>query len=1104
VVDLSLTLEDDELRRRYGSATLERARDYVRRGMVLAVSHTLDGDGDLDIRGTVAGSTEAPYSVVVAAGQEGGGVWVRARCSCPVGDSCKHALALLLTVRAEQERELRAGGGSRRWERRLSSLIDELDTGAERAVRAAKPLALSVELNRATTPGPRAWLPQDARPRRGSLRVRPLQRGARDNWVRSGVGWDVLPHAGTRRGGHDPAQVAALSEMLASYRAAARATYFGSETHLTLGSFGPSLWRLLERLEQVGVPLVPGSGLLDVSVSPEPVALRLDVNSGEGHDTHLALGAEVAGEWYGAGAIDVLGDGGHGVVLWSPGVADGWAVTLAPLVRPVGPEVRRLLQEAETFVVPADDRDDLLADYLPRLQRHVPVVSSDGSVDLPEPAAPRLALTVTWVAADEVRIAWSWRYRAGGDDRVYALDETRGLRGFRQPAEEQALLDALELDEEATYHLCDAHRREHGLVPEKTFRGGGAVVFATDLLPVLERQVEVTEVGGRPDYREASGAPVVHFASRAPEGEDDGRTDWLDLEVVISVDGQFLALATLLEALTRGHPRVVMRSGLHVAVDRPEFAHLAALVRAAGELRDQPDDAVRVGHHDLGLWDELAEVGIVDAQAEEWVRKARALRDVGTLPEVATPVGLKAELRSYQRDGFRWLATLWQAGLGGILADDMGLGKTLQTLALVAHARAEGAGPFLVVAPTSVVSTWAHEAATFTPDLEVRTVTESQARRGTSVRELVAGADLVITSYTLYRLEADAYVRESWGGLVLDEAQTVKNHQGKTYQSIRRLDVPFRLALTGTPMENRLMELWSLLSIVAPGLYPWPARFTETVAVPVERLGDAEVLAGFRRRIRPFLLRRTKDLVAADLPEKQEQVLEVTLTPKHRTIYETHLQRERQTVLGLVADDFDKHRIAIFRSLTRLRQLSLDAALLDEQYDAVGSAKTDVLVDHLAELVAEGHRALVFSQFTSFLGRVRERLTREGIATAYLDGSTRNRGDVVAGFKAGEAPVFLISLKAGGVGLTLTEADYVFVLDPWWNPAVEAQAVDRAHRIGQHRPVMVYRLVATDTVEEKVMELKARKAALFAQVMDGDGAMSRGFDADDVRALFGD
>jgi len=758
-------------------------------------------------------------------------------------------------------------------------------------------------------------------------------------------------------------------------------------------------------------------------------------------------------------------------------------------------------------VVPGTDRDTLLTDYLPRIQRHVPVVSSDDSVPVPQLPEPRLALTIGWGAVDQVTLTWSWRYRVGEDDRIYTVGETRGLRSLRSADLETELLQRLdaELTDEQVHRLYDSHRRDRGLVAVQTLRGSTVISLVEDVLPGLEKigWLEIEELGTRPDFREASGAPVVRFGVRSDqEGAEEARTDWLDLEVEISVDGHFLALAHVLEAMTRGMDRVIMRNGVHVRVDRPEFRQLAELVDAAGELHEAPRDGVRVSKSDLGLWDELAEVGVVDEQAQEWVRSARALLSTEA-PTDLEPVGVDAELRHYQRDGFRWLAQLWSAGLGGILADDMGLGKTLQTLALVSHARSKGSAPFLVVAPTSVVSTWAHEARTFTPGLRVASVTESHSRRGTSVASLFEQADLVITSYTLYRLEVDSYTALTWGGLVLDEAQTVKNHTGKTYQCVRRLDVPFRLALTGTPMENRLMELWSLLSIVAPGLYPYPQRFVELVANPVERLGDAAALARFRRRIRPFLLRRTKELVASDLPPKQEQLLEVRLTPRHRKIYETHLQRERQTVLGLV-EDFDRHRMAIFRSLTRLRQLSLDAALVDDDYAGVASAKLDVLVDHVRELVAEGHRALVFSSFTSFLRRVQARLDREGIASSYLDGSTRRRADVVEEFRSGGAGVFLISLKAGGVGLTLTEADYVFVLDPWWNPAVEAQAVDRAHRIGQRRPVMVYRLVATGTVEEKVMELKARKAALFEQVVEGGGAASGALGADDVRALLAD
>jgi SNF2 family DNA or RNA helicase len=368
--------------------------------------------------------------------------------------------------------------------------------------------------------------------------------------------------------------------------------------------------------------------------------------------------------------------------------------------------------------------------------------------------------------------------------------------------------------------------------------------------------------------------------------------------------------------------------------------------------------------------------------------------------------------------------------------------------------------------------------------------------------EQVKGAHLVVTSYALFRIDFDAYAAVAWSGLVLDEAQIVKNHQAKTYQCVRRLEAPFKLAITGTPLENNLMDLWSLLSIVAPGLFPSPQRFAELYRKPIERGTGPELLGRLRRRIRPLMLRRTKEQVAAELPPKQEQVLEVALQPRHHKIYQTHLQRERQKVLGLIGD-MDRNRFAIFRSLTLLRQLSLAPSLVDAGYSNVRSSKVDAFYGQLDEVVRGGHRSLVFSQFTGFLRLVRERLDAEGIGYCYLDGRTRKRAEQVDAFKRGDAPVFLISLKAGGFGLNLTEADYCFVLDPWWNPAVEAQAVDRAHRIGQDKTVMVYRLVALDTIEEKVMELKARKQDLFDKVMDDDALLSAPLTADDVKGLLG-
>ena len=332
---------------------------------------------------------------------------------------------------------------------------------------------------------------------------------------------------------------------------------------------------------------------------------------------------------------------------------------------------------------------------------------------------------------------------------------------------------------------------------------------------------------------------------------------------------------------------------------------------------------------------------------------------------------------------------------------------------------------------------------------------------------------------------------------------------------------PFKLAITGTPLENSLTDLQALFAVVAPGLFPSAPKFYRQYVRPIEQpmtgiasgvgAGTApevaarvrtDRLAQLRRRIGPFLLRRTKEQVAADLPDKQEQVLRVDLSPEHRNLYDMHLQRERRKVLRLLDDEDRRSSFIVFRSLTLLRLLALDASLLGAEHDDVPSAKLDLLLDQLVDVAAESHRALVFSQFTGYLRKVAHRLDTAGIANAYLDGSTRQRQRVIDDFRSGSAPVFLISLKAGGFGLNLTEADYVFLLDPWWNPAAERQAVDRAHRIGQHRPVMVYRLVAADTIEEKVMALRDRKVGLFDAVVD-DESLGRVLTETDVRELLG-
>jgi SNF2 family DNA or RNA helicase len=398
------------------------------------------------------------------------------------------------------------------------------------------------------------------------------------------------------------------------------------------------------------------------------------------------------------------------------------------------------------------------------------------------------------------------------------------------------------------------------------------------------------------------------------------------------------------------------------------------------------------------------------------------------------------------------------------------------------------------------VSTWASEAARFAPGLKVVAVTQTTAKSRIPLEELLGGAGMVVTSYALFRLDFDHYEALSWAGLLLDEAQFVKNPASHVYQRARRLSAPWKLAMTGTPLENSLAELWALTSITSPGLFARLERFSAAYRVPIERNSDQARLDALRRRIKPIMLRRTKSQVLAELPDKQEQILEIDLDPRHRRLYDTWLTRERQKVLGLLGD-LEANRFEIFRSLTLLRQAALDVSLVDPDHKAVPSAKLETLSEMLLEAVADGHRVLVFSQFTRFLRSAQQRIESAGIATCYLDGRTRKRAEVIEGFRAGKAPVFLISLKAGGFGLNLTEADHCILLDPWWNPATESQAVDRVHRIGQTRKVMVYRYVARDTIEDKVMALKARKADLFVGVMDSGGFESTSLSAGDIASL---
>ena len=1078
-----MLLGNEAIRQMVGSEAFARALVYARSEHVLDVA--LDEEA-LTVSGRVKGTHRDDYEVTVslAPSRSGATTVYRGQCSCPVALDCKHAAAVLIVARHSAEVRRRAERPE--WEKALSRL---LAAPPVEPAAAAAPLALEFEVER--IPAYRGYAG------RQDLRIRPARQGRSGGWVRSGISWEDLDFvASSYRPEH--------RELLLQFRAAAGAgaRYALPRTPwLSLGTVTSAFWSLLDQADAMGLALLSAKPIAGPVRSTEPARVTLD--SRRAGAAGLLVGPQVlwAGRRLELPSVGVLGEPAHGVFTITTDADGREELVVARLETMLSRELRQLVVDARPLVVPAADEERFLTDFVPALRGKVTLTSSDSSVALPAQVRPAPGLTVTFLPGHRVELDWLARYVRSAGVVTFPLAEPAARTAGRDEVAEAELLRSLPLPWSDVPELGTPTRPRTRTV----LAGSAALRFVDEVVPALEGAGVVVVLAGEVlDYRRTAAEPTVAVSAR----ERDGSSDWFDLHIDVSLEGEPVPFDHLFVALTRDEEFLVLDTGVYFPLDRPELHRLRDLIAESKALQDTESDVLQISRSQASLWEDLVELGAVIEQSARWSRAVRGLAGQEDVEPVEVPDTFQAQLRPYQVAGYRWLHHLWSNGLGGILADDMGLGKTLQALALICSARASGrietSEPFLVVAPTSVVSNWQREAATFAPSLRVVCITESEAKRGRgrgrALSELVGDADVVVTSYALLRIDADAWAERSWGGLILDEAQFVKNHRAKTYAGARRIGTPFTLAITGTPVENNLMDLWSLLSLTAPGLFPQPERFTEYYRRPIERGGDQARLDQLRRRIRPLVLRRTKDSVAPELPAKQEQVVDVVLAPRHLRIYQTHLQRERQKVLGLI-EDVDANRFTILSSLTLLRQLSLDAALVDPAHAGVPSAKTELLVSDLTELVAEGHRALVFSQFTSFLGRVRQRLDEAGLAYAYLDGSTRNRARVVQRFRDGEAPIFLISLKAGGFGLNLTEADYCFLLDPWWNPAAEAQAVDRTHRIGQTKPVMVYRMVAQDTIEEKVMELKGRKEQLVDSVLGDDSLASATLNADDIRAL---
>jgi superfamily II DNA or RNA helicase len=737
---------------------------------------------------------------------------------------------------------------------------------------------------------------------------------------------------------------------------------------------------------------------------------------------------------------------------------DGFAVQLAPdarleqsfangvalcggALRPLGDPHLTLRERAELGagrLYPPEAAGRLVSELIPELRARIPVEVHTSRLPREELARPRLRARVSR-QGDELRVAAELVY---GDPPVARIEDGRLVAlgpavPRRSESAEAALVARLE--------------RELGLAP-----GAERTLPAQEAIEYRERLERFSgEVVGR-----------AHEAFRlTPElvAELRGGSDRLELSFS-SPGGKRVDPARVLRAWAESESLVPLSGGGFAPLPLEWLAkhgrRVADLLAARADSGALPASVLP----DLArLYADLGE------PPPPGFERLRALVDrLDSLPEPALPGDLHAELRGYQREGVRWLDFLRTAGLGGLLADDMGLGKTLQALCAVS-------GRTLVVAPTSVLFGWAEQARRFRPSL--RTSLYHGPKRA-----LDPSADLTLTSYALLRLDAEALSAVLWDTVVLDEAQAIKNPDSQVARAAFALPGAFRVTLTGTPVENRLDELWSQLHFSNPGLLGSLADFRERYARPITA-GEPGAAAHLRARIAPFVLRRLKADVARELPPRTEAVLHCELDAEERAVYDAvRAASQREIVERLAAGGNVMEALEL---LLRLRQAACHRALVPGQH-ADRSTKLAVLRESLEEAVAEGHKALVFSQWTSFLDLVEPELRRAEIGFTRLDGSTVDRAGVVTEFQSPSGPpVLLLSLRAGGVGLNLTAADHVFLLDPWWNPAVEEQAADRAHRIGQDRPVSVYRLVARDTVEERILALQERKRELAEAALTG-------------------
>ncbi|WP_250627556.1 DEAD/DEAH box helicase [Pinirhizobacter soli] len=713
----------------------------------------------------------------------------------------------------------------------------------------------------------------------------------------------------------------------------------------------------------------------------------------------------------------------------------------------------------------------------------------------------------------------------GGEPLVRRVRSGSLVEITRRRAEELASMEHLEaaglnpaVDTEGLpWDMADTLPDDAWLFPGKGYAGALEVNTPARWLALRARlEADGFHIEYAPSFPfEVLEGPVRWYGKAAEDDADHA----FDLEIGIEVEGKRVNLLPAVAQALAEH-QFSLSPGASEADDAVWYApvddrrrvpvrlkDLRGLLAPLAEYLERPKQSLHLPRVQAGRLEELA-LALPAGGSFEAPERLRGftqrLRDAGERASDAVPEALQAELRPYQREGLRWLNALAEAEVGGVLADDMGLGKTLQLIAHLLSLKESGSltSPALIVVPTSLIPNWIAETARFAPSLSLLALHGPQRAEGFAQ---LGTFDIVLTSYALLPRDVAALKKQPFALVVLDEAQQVKNPRTQARRALLSLQAPRCLCLTGTPLENHLGELWSQIDLAVPGLLGDEGAFRRHYRGPIEKQHDLEVQERLNRRIAPFILRRTKAQVASELPAKTEITRRVVFEGRQRELYESLRLSLSEELRDVIAQRGIAHSgIVVLDALLKLRQVCCDPRLvkLEAARGVRESAKFELLMDMLPNLLAEGRRVLLFSQFTEMLKLIAHELDRRRISYVTLTGETRDRAEPVQRFQAGEVPLFLLSLKAGGVGLNLTAADTVIHYDPWWNPAAEAQASDRAHRIGQDKPVFVFRLITANTVEERIEELKARKAELAHAVLEGGGSREKlSFDQSDLDAL---